>query len=134
MNLFFNSKNIRTEVDDIKITGVTRPALMPKKKSLVDVPGRDYPWDFGDNKKETFEIMVDVAIEAAREPGEEEKTLIEKINQLLTFLDYDESKELYFSDDSANKYQGQVYDGVQMVESPARTLATGTIVFECYEV
>lgn len=133
MNLFFNEKNIRTEVSDIKITGVTRPALMAKKRNLVDIPGRDYPWDFGENTKETFEIIVDVAIEADRDPGEEGSTLIEKINQLLTFLDHNEAKQLYFSDDSANKYQAQVYDGVQMSENPARTLATGTIVFECYE-
>jgi|SRR6056297_921860 len=127
----YNSNNIRTSIDGLKITNITKPALAPKTKTLVEVPGRDYPYDFGNNYKTSFNIKVDIIIEAHYDADNiaEEDNIETKISSLNTFLDYDSSQALVID---GNTYQAQVYDGVDMNINKTRNLATGTITFVCY--
>lgn len=130
MSITFNGIALRNMVDGLKVTGVQVPTLPPKDRNLVDVPGKDYPYDFGNNYKNSFEVIISIAIVAIydAENIEGEATIEEKINILSTKLDFPEAQNLAVA---GNTYKAQIYDGIYMEIKKTRTLAVGEIVFEC---
>lgn len=124
MIITFDSTDIYSVVD--AVTSVDRPALPPKTSNLVSVAGRNFPYDFGNNTKQSFEITIGFVIKATSETD-----LNTKVDNLTSLLDVAEAKNLIIG---ANTYKAQIYGGVNVVELPQRKAARGTITFTCHEV
>ena len=130
--IVFNGVDIRTVVAGLKITGITKPVLPTKDRTLVDIPGRSYPYDFGNNFKNSFEVIVDFVIEATFNADNivGEETMDTKIAALKSWLDVADSRDLVIDSDT---YKAQVYSGVNILINSTKNLASGTVIFECYE-
>ena len=130
--IVFNGVDIRTAVAGLKITGITKPVLPTKDRTLVDIPGRDYTYDFGNNFKNSFEVIVDFVIEATFNADNivGEETMDTKVAALKTWLDVTDSRDLLIDSET---YKAQVYSGVNISVNSTKNLASGTIIFECYE-
>lgn len=130
--IVFNGVDIKTAVAGLKIIGITKPVLPTKDRTLVEVPGRDYPYDFGSNFKNSFEVIVDFIIEATFDADNitEEETMDTKVANLKAWLDVTDSRDLVIDGDT---YKAQVYSGVNIDVNSTKNLARGTIAFECYE-
>ena len=128
----FNGVDIKTAVNGLKITGITKPVLPTKDRTLVDIPGRNYPYDFGNNFKNSFEVIVDFVIEATFNADNivGEETMDTKIAALKSWLDVADSRDLVIDSDT---YKAQVYSGVNILINSTKNLASGTVIFECYE-
>lgn len=137
LSLTFAGEDILEKVNGLHITGISRPASPPRTSHRVEIPGKDYAYNFGNSKKRGYEIIVEVAIMPGTvvEGGEEvEETLRDRIKQLKDYLEYEDEKALIFTDDSGEggtTHMAQVIEAVQMEEDPSRQLARGTITFLC---
>ena len=118
----YNGTNLRSVID--KITNIQRPILPPKDNNLVQVPGRDWPYDFGKNYKKEFEIKLEFVLLA-----DETNTIDDKINNLESLLDYPEAKNLVIG---GKTYKAQVNNGINVEILTGRQAARGTITFNCY--
>ena len=130
--IVFNSVDIKTAVAGLKITGIIKPVLPTKDRTLVEVPGRDYPYNFGSNFKNSFEVIVDFVIEATFNADNitGEETMDTKVANLKNWLDVTDSRDLVID---GSTYKAQVYSGVNIDVNSTKNLARGTIIFECYE-
>ncbi len=122
MSVTFGSQDL-TDLDGVKITGVTFPVHLPQTRHKVKIPGMDGSYDFGNNTAEDYEIIVSVLVEA-----DNRAELRTRIISLGNALD---GKEALSIDDGPTSIQAQVYDGVSLDENMAGTVARGSIVFEC---
>jgi len=133
--IVFDNEDIRIQVPGIQIIGLS-PAIPGKKRNKVEIPGKDYDYDFGNNYKTNFNITVDFKIIATyitnEETGEEvlEYSVLDGFNQLSTFLDHDEAKD-FVIDEFTGK--AQVYDSVETDYNQIKNVLSGSITFECWK-
>ncbi len=122
MSVTFGTQDL-TDLNGVKITGVTFPVHLPQTRHKVKIPGMSGSYDFGNNTAEDYEIIVSVLVEAANRA--ELRTRIIALGNAL-----DGRKPLSI-DDGPTSVPAQVYDGMSLDENMAGTTARGFIVFEC---
>ena len=133
--IVFNDLDIRDEVPGIQIIGLS-PAIPGKERNKVEIPGKDYDYDFGNNHKTNFNITVDfkiIAVYTYNEMTEEEElehSVLDGFDQLNTYLDHDEAKD-FVIDEFTGK--AQVYDSVETDYNQVKNVLSGSITFECWK-
>ncbi len=123
MSVIFDNTNLNTLVG-VKVVGTNELGAEPRTNTLIDVPGRDYPYDFGNNYKDSFPIVVNFRL-----IEEGESNLNDAISNLKAALSQEEAKTLSVYGQS---YTAQIYDGVQIETNAIRNTATATVIFECW--
>ena len=126
--ILFNNLDIRDEVPGIQIIGLS-PAIPGKERNKVEIPGKDYDYDFGNNYKTNFNITVDFKIIAV-EVEEVEHSVLDGFSDLNDYLDYDEAKD-FVIDEFTGK--AQVYDSVETEYNQVKNVLSGSITFECWK-
>jgi len=120
----FQESSLRATVPGIYVNDVVRPARPPYERNTVVIPGRNGTYDFGNNRKEDFDVEVEVTVTGAS--AAEVQT---RVAQLTTWL---EGKgTLVFSDASTVTYEAAVYDEVRLTGDASGRWVRGIIVFHC---
>ena len=123
MSVIFDSTNLN-DLDGVNVVSTNELGTEPKTRSLIDIPGRDYPYDFGNHHKNHFPIMVDFKLNE-----ENDSNLSAVISSFKTALSKSEAKTLTIYGQS---YTAQIFDGVQVETNVIRNTATASVVFECW--
>lgn len=119
----FKGVSLRSTIEDIRVTNITRPARPSYERNKVIIPGKDGSYDFGNSRREDFMISVEVVITA-----NSASELQTKVSSLASFLD---GKGALMFSDSSQVYQAQVYDEVAVSGDATARWARCLIVFEC---
>ena len=120
----FQSVGLRATVPGIYINDIIRPARPPYERTKVVIPGRNGSYDFGNNRREDFDITVEVTITG--DTSAEVQTRVALLNGWL-----DGKGTLVFSDALAVEYEAAVYDEVRLAGDASGRWVRGLIVFEC---
>jgi len=121
----FAGAGLRATVSGIKITGLS-PAIPGKRRNKVEVPGNDYEYDFGNNKKTNF--TIDLEWKLVDEEGE--TSIWTRFSNLSDWLDHEAGQDFVINEFSG---KAQVYESVQADYNEIKNVLTGTITFECWE-
>lgn len=120
----FQGVSMRTAIDGLSITNITRPTRPERERNKVVIPGQDGTYDFGNNRVEDYIITVEVVITA--DTAAELQTRSDALQSYL-----DGKGTLIFSDALGATHTAQVYDEVLLVGNANARFARGLIVFEC---
>ena len=107
----FNGDDLH-DLDGVYIMDIDYPLFPPKNKNRVEVPGKDYSYDFGSDRKMDFTVTIDFRVLAPSliPPGEgesEEASLEDRLTTLINKLDTEEPKSLVVGTLSTD---GMVFD------------------------
>lgn len=123
-DMYFKSESLINAIEEAKITNISRPVRPAYERNKVVIPGRDGSYDFGNNRKEDFLIIVELVV-----IGISAENLQNKLESLSGYL---EGKgELYFTDAPTKKYNAQVYDEVSAAGDATARWARVLVAFEC---
>ena len=105
-------------------TDVSRPAICPRTRHKVKIPGRPGTWDFPGSVMEDYTVSVELAIigdtmALAVECAEEVRGLVQGQKGALVFSDSD------------REHEAEVYDAVSMHHEGAGNIIRASITFEC---
>lgn len=113
----FNNLTLSTEINGCYTVDVTGPGVIPKQVNRIDVPGRDFAWDFGSHDKTDFQVTADLLIIADDDP--ETPAMTDKLQSLWAILDTEEAESLDI--DGEPDYVGQVFEPPQITRSGQAT-------------
>ncbi len=126
MTFTWNSADIKDQAPtgaEIRITNIQRPIIYPVTRRKVDIPGRDYSWDFGDGDLEDYNIQVDIVITATT--AEVAQECVEDVASFLT------GKENLKFSDSDIIHHARIYSASMASPEGRGNVIRASFNFEC---
>lgn len=127
MTLTFGGSEINTVLPagaSVGVTSVVRPVRPSQTRRKLQLPGRDGSWDFGEGKKEDFNVEVELVLSAT--------TKEIAFTALDAIADYFDGKEdLVFGDNPGKTYHARVYQMVTAERHGRGKIYQISITFEC---
>jgi len=120
----FQEQSLRDNVPGLHINDIIRPARPPYESNRIVIPGRSGTYDFGNNRREDFDIMVEVTV--VGEDSAEVQTRVATLSGLL-----DGKGTLVISDAPSVEYEAAVYDEVRLTGDASGRWVRGLITFHC---
>jgi len=117
---------------EVLIREIDRPLIIPKKRRKVEIPGRDYSWDFGGGSGEgedlgDFPISIDLYI-LGKNSYSEALSSARNIGAALV-----NQAALIFDEEPSLEYIVKIFDGVVLEREGSMGIRL-LLEFECSEV
>jgi len=120
----FNGQSITGLIAGCYTVDVITPGVIPKQVNRVEVPGRDFAWDFGNHDKQDFTVTAEFIILSSEASGL--GSMQDKLSTLFSILDTEEAKKLEI--DGESDYYGQVFEPPDISRSGQATRVSVTWV------